>query len=117
MPREDYVNQYWSDAIGEALCEMDKFDLFTSAEINELGEALAISAEHQSMAFGWDVASSNRAAELRRDEDNLRKELARARAKIICRSCDGAGWITTQGPYHSSTSQCFKCHGDGRHDP
>ncbi|ASW06254.1 hypothetical protein [Rhizobium sp. 11515TR] len=109
--------EYWEEAIGQALCEIEKFDLFTSDEIKELGEALAISAEHQSMAFGWDVASSNRAADLRREEDSLRKELARERAKIICRSCNGSGYITTPGPYHSSTSQCFKCHGDGRHDP
>ena len=113
----DYVKDYWSEAVGEALCSMGKYDLFTRAEIDELGEAMATSAECQSMAFGWDVASSNRSAELRRNEDTLRQELARERAKIVCRSCDGAGWITTPGPYHSSTSQCFKCHGDGRHDP
>jgi len=109
--------EYWEEAIGEALCSIDKFDLFTKEELKELGQGLATSADCESMAFGWDVASSNRSAELRRNEDDLRKELARERAKIICRSCNGSGSITLPGPYHSATSQCFKCHGDGRHDP
>lgn len=109
--------EYWSEAIGQALCEMDKYSLFTSAEIDELGEALAISAEHQSMAFGWDVASANRYASIQREADDTRKELKRERELVTCRECGGNGSITIPGPYHSSTSSCWKCRGHGRLDP
>lgn len=112
--------EYWREAVMYAFEGIDRFDIvdgLSKEQLDEIGDALATSAEHQGMAFGWDVASSNRAADLRREEDTLRTELKRERAKITCRSCNGGGWITSNGPYHSSTSQCFKCHGDGRHDP
>lgn len=112
--------EYWREAVMEAFEGINRFDVIdglTKEQLDEIGEALATSSEYQSMAFGWDVATSNRSAELRRNEDDLRKELARERRKIVCSHCKGGGWITTNGPYHSSTSQCFKCHGDGRHDP
>lgn len=62
----DAYKDYWSEAVGQALCEMGKYDLFTSAEIDELGEALAISAEHQSMAF-YSPPPSDRLNEIDRD--------------------------------------------------
>jgi DnaJ-class molecular chaperone len=111
---------YWREAVMYAFEGIDRFDLvkdLTKEQLDDIGEALATSAEHQSMAFGWDVASANRHAEIQRTEDNLRKEIRRERDKITCRQCNGHGWATTQGPYHYSTSQCFKCHGEGRHDP
>lgn len=113
-------SEYWREAVMEAFEGIDRFDLvndLTKEQLDDIGEALATSAEHQSMAFGWDVASANRHADIQRTEDNLRKEIRRERNKITCRSCNGTGSITSHGPYHSSTSQCFKCHGEGRHDP
>lgn len=113
----DYRKQYWRDSIGKALCEMDKFSLFTSEQLDELGDALATSAEFESQAFGWDVASANRSTELRREEDNLKKELARERNKVTCRECNGVGRLRyNAGPWAVDTG-CMKCNGDGRHDP
>ena len=109
--------EYWEEAIGEALCSIDKFNLFTSAELKELGEALATSAECESMAFGWDVSSANRSAELRREEESLRKELRRERDKVTCRECNGHGRLRyNSGPWAVDTG-CIKCNGEGRHDP
>lgn len=112
--------EYWREAVMYAFEGIDRFDVIEGLgkeQLDEIGEALATSAEHQSMAFGWDVASSNRAADIKRQEDDLRQELARERRKITCRSCNGHGYTVSQGPYHSSTSSCFKCNGAGRHDP
>lgn len=113
-------SEYWREAVMCAFEGIERFDVIeglSKEQLDDIGEALATSSEHQGMAFGWDVASANRSAEIRRTEDNLRNEIRRERAKIICRSCNGTGSITTPGPYHSSTSRCFKCNGDGRHDP
>ena len=115
--RDDYVIDYWEEALGEALCDVDKFDSLTSDEKRTVAKALAISAECQSMAFGWDVAGANRSAALKREEDDLRKELRREREKITCQTCSGTGSITTYGPIHSGTTRCWKCDGQGRHDP
>jgi hypothetical protein len=109
--------EYWAEAVGLALDDMGKWSLFAPEEIKELGRALAVSADNQSIAFGWDIASGNLAAARRREEDSLRAELRRERAKVTCRHCNGYGSTRTQGPYHSVSSSCFKCNGEGRHDP
>jgi len=43
----------------------------------------------------------------------LKAALDRERGKAICESCKGSGWITTQGPYHGSSSSCVHCGGVG----
>lgn len=51
----------------------------------------------------------------REDEiERLRKELQAERNKVICTECNGRGRIITQGPHHSSNSECWECRGDGR---
>lgn len=112
--------EYWREAVMLAFEGIDRFDIIevlSAKQLAEIGESLATSSEHQSMAFGWDVASSNRATEIKRTEENLRREIQRERAKIVCRECGGSGSIMICGPYHSSESRCFKCDGEGRHDP
>ncbi len=113
---EQYHQEYWSEVISEALCEIGKFDLVTSDEIVSLGKYLASSADtHQ--AFGYDVAGANLAGETQRKEDNLRKELRRERDKVTCRECRGLGRLNyNAGPWAVDT-ECDKCRGAGRHDP
>ena len=113
-------SEYWREAVMLAFEGIERFDVIeglSKEQLDEIGEALATSSEHQSTAFGWDVASANRSAEIQRNEDNLRNEIRRERAKITCRECRGGGSITIPGPYHSSTSRCWKCNGEGRHAP
>lgn len=112
-----YRNEYWTDAIEAALSDIGKDGLLSREELETVGGSLAGSAENQSIAFGWDVASANLDAAREREKDDLRKEVRREREKIICRECNGRGRIITQGPYHSSNSQCWKCRGAGRHAP
>jgi hypothetical protein len=47
----------------------------------------------------------------------LERALKVERDKVGCLVCFGRGRIKTQGPYHSSNSQCWKCHGEGKHAP
>lgn len=112
--------EYWREAVMLAFEGINRFDVIeglSKEQLDEIGEALAVSSENQSMAFGWDVASANRSAELRREEDNLRSELRRERAKVTCRECNGAGRLRyNAGPWAVDTG-CMKCNGEGRHDP
>lgn len=48
---------------------------------------------------------------------DAKRALRAEQEKVICRVCNGHGRITSQGPYHSSNSQCHKCNGDGKHKP
>lgn len=59
-----------------------------------------------------------------RPSDPMVRELAESQAalrreqsKVTCAPCHGSGVITTSGPHHGSTSQCWKCRGEGRHTP
>lgn len=112
--------EYWREAVMYAFEGIDRFDVIkamTKEQLDEIGEALATSADNQSMAFGWDVASSNRSAELRREEDDLRKELQRERNKVTCRECNGHGRLRySAGPW-AVDSPCDRCNSTGRHDP
>lgn len=44
----------------------------------------------------------------------LKIELDKERNKVVCNACGGEGRIITPGPYHSSDSQCYACHGEGK---
>lgn len=47
----------------------------------------------------------------------VRAELKAERELVHCETCNGRGRITTQGPYHSSNSECWRCRGNGKHKP
>jgi DnaJ-class molecular chaperone len=113
-------SDYWREAVMEAFEGINRFDLvkdLTKEQLDDIGEALATSSECQSMAFGWDVASANRYADIQRTEDNLRKEIRKERDKVTCRECGGQGRLRyNAGPWAVDTG-CMKCNGEGRHDP
>lgn len=112
-----YQDEYWSEAASTAIEAVGKFELFTSTELDEIGKSLRISAECQSMAFGWDVADANLAASRDRELADLRKSLNREKNKVHCRECNGRGRIEIAAGPWVSNSQCWKCNGEGRHDP
>lgn len=115
MTMADWRDQYWDECISIAADECGL--VLTKEQLDCLSGSVRGGHENYSMASGDDVASSNRYAELEREKVDLRKTLVREQAMIACKPCAGSGWITTLGPYHSSTSQCWKCSGHGRHDP
>lgn len=98
---------YWIEAVSSAIDEIGL--TATKEQIEVMALNLMISAEQESMAFG-PVPESPYKSEL----DALRIELKKEKAATWCGECNGKGWITIPGPYHSSTSKCFKCGGDGK---
>lgn len=111
----DAKSDYWQECI-EIAAEESGAQL-TLEQIKAIAWSVQSGHENYGMAFGHDVASSNRYAHLEREKQDAQKALSRERNKVHCHECEGTGRIITQGPYHSGDSQCWKCHGEGRHDP
>lgn len=103
---------YWKECIEIAFA--DAAVIATPEQINEVASVVEGAHENYGMAHGYDVISKG-AEDSRLNE--LKRELARERAKIICKRCAGSGEEVTHGPYHSGVSQCMACGGYGRHDP
>jgi len=112
---KDWRDEYWREcvAIGAEECGAK----LTAEQIDCIAGSVQGGHENYGMASGDDVASSNRYADLEsaleRERDAVRKE----RNKVLCSACKGRGRIYSAGPYHGSDSECWKCRGDGRHDP
>lgn len=102
-------SDYWREAVEIALSEAGV--VATPEQIKEIGWAIEGSVENFGQAFH--TPESPYPAEI----EKLKRELRTEENKVICRTCNGRGRIITQGPYHSSDSQCYKCQGDGRHSP
>lgn len=49
------VLEYWIESVSASLEEIDKLDLFTPDDIKLMAEAMIISADQESMAFGYDA--------------------------------------------------------------
>lgn len=83
----------------------------TPEQIKAIASDVACWTENIGMAFYQpsDPAPS--------EADRLRAELQKERSKVTCKQCNGSGSIVSHGPYHSATSSCWKCGGDGRHAP
>lgn len=111
----NYMKDYWIESVESSLEEAGV--TATKEQIENIASDMEISSEQQSMANGHDVATKNYHSTKDDEIANLEKMVVSEREKVICKECNGRGRIITQGPYHSSDSQCSKCRGYGRHDP
>jgi hypothetical protein len=102
---------YWRECVDIAL--EDAGIEATEEQKESVAGAFQGCHENYGMAFYSPPAGEHLLSEI----SDLERKLKRERNKVPCRECDGRGSITTPGPYHSSTSQCWKCRGEGRHDP
>jgi len=106
---------YWKECIAGAF---DDVGITANAEqIKIVADWVEGAHDNFGLATGLDVADQNLAASRERKIKEAKAETELEKQKIHCRECDGNGRITTQGPYHSSNSECWKCHGEGRHTP
>ena len=103
----DSHTEYWIECVESALEEHG----VTASKDQVIAVAADVEVSHDNygLAF-YSPASDPRNSEI----EQLREELAIERSKVSCSRCGGSGRITTQGPYHSSNSDCMTCDGYGK---
>ena len=106
---------YWKESVESSLSEAGV--VATEEQIVAIAEDMKISHEQFDMAYGYDVASSNWEKERERELKKLRDQVVFEREKMHCHDCNGKGYITENFCSRSSTSECFKCRGEGRIHP
>lgn len=104
---------YWLEALDNSLDEHCPSVDLTPALREAIANDLRIAHEMYAEVTGQ-ICIPN---PLKSDLEATKRALKAEREKVHCRECNGHGTITTPGPYHSSTSQCWKCHGEGKHAP
>lgn len=106
------TNDYWRECISSAFGDVGI--VATDEQIAEVADAVEGAHENYGMAFYQPSFSEHPVhEELRKAKEDLRKE----RDKVHCEVCRGTGSTHTYGGTFMSTSQCYKCHGEGRHAP
>lgn len=102
---------YWRECVAIAAEECGA--TLTKEQIDCIAGSVQGGHENYGMAFYQPSSSDFYQPKI----DNLERELKLERSKVNCKECGGRGRIYTQGPYHGSDSQCWKCHGEGKYVP
>ena len=100
--------QYWEKCIAIA-AEENNIPL-TAEQITALAQSAQSGHENYGMAFYEPPAGEY----LERENKRLREEPVKEQNKVVCPLCRGRGRLISQGPYHSSNSECWKCRGEGK---
>lgn len=58
---KDQILEYWTEMVASSLEDIGKLDSFTSDDIKAMAESMVISADQESMAFGYDAIPSPQA--------------------------------------------------------
>lgn len=111
----DWKKDYWSECISIAADECGLS--MTQEQLDCMADSVKGGHENYSMASGDDVFSANLTASKAREVSDLKKVVQREKDKVHCRNCNGSGSVHTYGGTMMSTSQCWVCDGEGRHDP
>ena len=102
---------YWLEALDSSLDEHAPDTVLSNEQLEAIAKDMALAQENYGMAFH--PPENPMIEELKRTRATLKEE----RDKVGCQKCMGRGRLTFQGPYHSSNSQCDRCHGEGKHAP
>ena len=82
----------------------------TPEQIAGVVSAVESGHENYGMAHGHDCIPNP----LRDENERLSKALKIEQRKVVCKTCGGRGWITSDAGFRSSTSLCHKCQGEGK---
>ena len=97
---------YWKECVS---CALDEAGIIASNEQIETIKAI-VEGAHDNIGQAY-YAPEN---PLISENKKLERQLSIERDKRHCEECNGKGRITTQGTYHSSNSECYKCRGEGK---
>ena len=106
---EEVIAGYWEECVANAIEEAHV--TASLAQVNLIAESVRGAHENYGMAF---YQPEN---PLIGEVSNLKRELKKEKEKVFCLNCEGTGRIITNGPSHSSNSECMKCRGAGKYNP
>lgn len=104
---------YWLEALQSSLDEHGVIHDLTKEQLAAVAKDMDFAHQMHGEATGL----INIPNPLRLENEKLSKELKREREKVFCRECGGRGSITENFANRSSLSSCYKCNGEGKHDP
>ncbi len=101
------TDAYWNEAVSVALDEAGV--TATNEQIAAIAGSIQVSHENIGMAYPTPEHPAIREA------SDLKRELEKERAKVVCPDCKGRGSITTTwgSSGRSSTGRCDTCNGEG----
>lgn len=102
---------YWEEAVAISLEESAGITL-TPEQLTAVAKDMENSHDNIGMAFYSPPSDS---LPYKRELEEAKEALRKEKSKVTCRECNGTGSQTTYGGTFESTSQCWKCHGAGRH--
>lgn len=100
---------YWAECLASAFEEHGI--VATSDQIEAVARDVEVSQENIGMAFYQ--PENPLIGELKRVEAELKAE----KELMHCQRCNGTGRLISYGGTFQSNSQCWKCHGEGKHKP
>jgi hypothetical protein len=100
---------YWAESLASSFEEHGI--TATTAQIEAIARDLEISRDNMGMAFH--VPENPLIGELARTQAALKLE----KSLVHCKRCNGAGRLVSHFGTFQSDSQCWKCHGEGKHKP
>jgi len=107
MSNETKIN-YWIEVLETS------FDFAginaTKGQLEQIAQDIQTAHECYGMAYGYD----NIPNPLEMKNKELQKKLNIECRKKVCPMCSGSGVEVFVGPGHTSTSQCYKCRGEGK---
>ena len=109
MGNLEWERELYTEVVDEAVIRLGIKDRMSFADIQFIGHLVADAA---GVHHDYQPPVSDPSRE---EIARLQRELAKERAKVGCRLCNGTGRLHgTAGPWHTNT-QCWKCNGEGKH--
>ena len=106
------MSDYWRD---HAEIAMDEAGLTaTDKQLDTIAGVIESAHEFFGQSMGHDVASANWFGDKEREIQTLKDRLHTEQEKVVCPECKGSRVTHTYGGTMMSTSECWKCNGEGR---
>lgn len=104
---------YWTESVGEALCEVGLWESTTEEQRAELASIIEGCASVEGEYTGRYNIPNPETERANKAEKALRLEMS----KVGCLICNGTGTEEFISNGRKISTRCYKCNGEGKHQP